>query len=216
MGVRIKICGITTPEAAIAASELGADAVGFVFAESPRRVTIDTASELASRLSPFITRVAVFRHPELSSVSEVASELAPDVIQTEPTADIVAALRGHPRLLPVFHDGPDLSERITDYATNLGPGDAVLLEAAGRGGRGTAPSWERASAVARSTRLVLAGGLSPTNVQDAILTVRPYAVDVSSGVESRPGIKDPELIAEFIAATREAENKMEAFFEPAR
>lgn len=210
MGIRVKICGITTPEAALAASDAGADAVGFVFAESPRRIAIDAALELSSHLSPLVTRIAVFRHPEPSSVDEVISELRPDVIQVEPTPGIEATVELRSRLLPVFHDSTDVSGRIANYMVSRNPGDAVLLEAPGRGGRGAAPSWQRAAEVAQSVHLVLAGGLSPLNVEEAILTVAPYAIDVSSGVESSPGVKDPRLIEKFIAAARRAGERIES------
>lgn len=216
MGIRVKICGITTPEAALAASDAGADAVGFVFAESPRRIAIDTALELTSHLSPLVTRVAVFRYPEPASVDEVISELRPDVVQTEPTTDIEATVGLRSRLLPVFHDSIDLSDRIASYMVSRNPGDAVLLEASGRGGRGAAPSWQRAAGVAQSVYLVLAGGLSPLNVEEAVLTVAPYAVDVSSGVESSPGVKDPRLIEKFIAAARQAGERIESTMGPQR
>ena len=109
-----------------------------------------------------------------------------------------------------------MAERVTGYTTDRAPGDAVLLEGQGTGGRGEPPSWGRAADVARITPLVLAGGLTPHNVVDAILHVRPHAVDVSSGVESQPGIKDPGLIAQFIEAARRAERQMEIMDEPAR
>ena len=216
MGIRVKICGITTLEAALAASDAGADAVGFVFAESPRRIAIDTALELTSHLSQLMTRVAVFRYPEPSSVDEVISELRPDVVQVEPTTDIEATVAFRSRLLPVFHDSPDLGERITSYMINRNPGDAVLLEAPGRGGRGAAPSWQRAVKVAQSVNLVLAGGLSPLNVEEVVMAVAPYAVDVSSGVESSPGVKDPRLIEKFIAAARRAGERIESTIGPLR
>ena len=213
MGVRIKICGVTTVEAAEAASALGADAVGFVFADSPRQVNIDTALQLARPLSPMITRVAVFRYPSAASVRDVLRHFQPDIIQTEPSVDVTDAIGDLARLLPVFHDSQDLAERVAIYTADRAPGDAVLLEGQGRGGRGEPPSWERAADVARVTPLVLAGGLAPHNVVDAILKVRPHAVDVSSGVESKPGIKDPGLIAQFIEAARRAERQMETTME---
>ncbi len=203
-------------EAAEAASALGADAVGFVFADSPRQVSIDTALELARHLSPMITRVAVFRYPSAASVSDVLRHFHPDVIQTEPSVDVTDAIGDSARLLPVFHDSEDLAKRVAGYTADRAPGDAVLLEGQGRGGRGEPPSWERAADIARITPLVLAGGLTPHNVVDAILNVRPHAVDVSSGVEAKPGIKDPDLIAQFIEAARRAERQMEIMEEPAR
>ncbi len=207
MRVRIKVCGITTPEAAVAASELGVDAVGFVFfAESPRHLTAERAVELASHLSPLVTRVAVFRHPRSSEIAEVVSRFCPQVIQAEPAAEVSAAIPSHILHLPVFHDGSDLEERVAKFAAQAGNDTTVVLEASGRGGRGLAPNWTTAAEMARSVRLVLAGGLTPDNVAEAIRSVRPYAVDVSSGVEARPGVKDPKLIEEFVTAVRDAQD----------
>ena len=207
MRVRIKVCGITTPEAAVAASELGVDAVGFVFfAESSRHLSAERAVELASHLSPLVTRVAVFRHPRNSEIAEVVSRFCPQVIQAEPAAEVSAAIPSHILHLPVFHDGSDLGERVARFAAHAGNDTTVVLEASGRGGRGLAPNWTRAAEMARSVRLVLAGGLTPDNVAEAIRSVRPYAVDVSSGVEKKPGVKDPKLIEEFVTAVRDAQD----------
>ncbi len=209
MRVRIKICGITDPAAAVAASDTGADAVGFVFyPPSPRNLEPDAATDLARHLSPLVTRVAVFRSPEGRDIIKVASTFHPHVIQVEPTADIVAAIPDSVALLPVFHEGPNLDNEVAGLATLSGAAPTIVLEAAGTGGRGLTPDWDRAAKLAKSTNLVLAGGLSPDNVVEAIRTVRPWAVDVSSGVESSPGIKDPKLIAAFVAAVREAEMEM--------
>ncbi len=209
MRVRIKICGITDPAAAVAASDTGADAVGFVFyPPSPRNLEPDAATDLARHVSPLVTRVAVFRSPERRDIIKVASTFHPHVIQVEPTADIVAAIPDSVALLPVFHEGPNLDNEVAGLATLSGAAPTIVLEAAGTGGRGLTPDWDRAAKLAKSTNLVLAGGLSPDNVVEAIRTVRPWAVDVSSGVESSPGVKDPKLIAAFVAAVREAEMEM--------
>ena len=214
MRTRIKICGVTTAEAVEAACEMGADAVGFVFAESPRRVDIDTAIALAEHLSPFVTRVAVFRYPELDVVTDVLRQFRPNVAQTEPSPELVRGIDGHADLLAVFHDSLDLVDRVARFHAEVGRTTPVLLEAPGRGGRGAAPDWARAADMAKTTPVVLAGGLTPENVEEAILTVRPYAVDVSSGVESDPGIKDPRRIAEFILAARRAEQQLATTPEP--
>lgn len=210
MGVRVKVCGITSPEAAIAAAEAGADAVGFVFADSPRRVDPREAVELASHLPPFVTKVAVFRYPTSNDVSEVISRFRPDVLQVEPCVGILDAVRDGFDMLPVFHDGPDVVSQIDYFLQSIGRRSAVLLEASGRGGRGVAPNWNRAAIMADRLRLVLAGGLTSKNVGDAIRQVRPHAVDVSSGVESSTGIKDPARIAEFVRSVREAEARSSA------
>ena len=142
-----------------------------------------------------MTRVAT---PIFDAARAAIEAIGPDLVQAEPSDDLERALDGRARLLPVLHDGPDL-------LTHLPVGAAtVLLEAEGRGGRGVSPDRARAAALARRVRLVLAGGLTPENVGAAIAAVRPYAVDVSSGVESSPGVKDPRRIAAFIAAVRRA------------
>ncbi len=209
MRVRVKICGITTAEAAAAASEAGADAVGYVFADSPRRVRIEQALVLSGWLGAFVTRVAVFRHPAPDEVGDVVRALRPEMVQSEPAGDLAETLGGESELLAVFHDTPTLGSRVREYVgrslERCNGRPAILLEAPGRGGRGIRPSWDRAAAVARDARLVLAGGLTPENVADAIRAVRPYAVDVSSGVEGRPGVKDPARIEAFMAAVRRAE-----------
>ena len=199
MSLRVKICGVTSPEAVEAAVAAGADAIGFVLAaDSPRRLAPADARRLAALVPPFVARVAVLRHPSFDEARAAIDAIAPDLVQAEPSTAIERAIEGRVRLLPVLHDGPGLLERLPFGAP------AVLLEAEGRGGRGLAPDLERAAALARRVRLVLAGGLTPDNVAAAIAAVRPFAVDVSSGVESSPGVKDPRRIAAFIAAARAA------------
>jgi phosphoribosylanthranilate isomerase len=198
--VRVKICGVTDIAGAQAAVAAGADAIGFVFAPSPRRVDLERALAIAATIPPFVARVVVFRHPDPAAVLEVAATLRPDVVQTEVDASLLEALAGRIRLLPVVHDGPDLERDVAYVQGALGDRNPVLIEAAGPGGRGAAPDPERAAALARRVPLVLAGGLRPDNVAAAIALVAPYAVDVSSGVESSPGVKDPDLVAAFVKA----------------
>ena len=208
MRVRVKICGITTDQAAHAAAEAGADAAGFVFAVSPRRVDVRLAAKLMADLPAFVTRVAVFRNPARMDMVLVLEECPPDVIQAEPTPDVLKVARGGPRLLPVFHDGHRLTSELHEYLAGNRVCAEVLLESAGRGGCGEMPDWNRAAEVARKIPLVLAGGLTPANVRDAICRVRPAGVDVSSGVESSPGVKDPARIHDFVRAVREAEESV--------
>jgi phosphoribosylanthranilate isomerase len=213
---------VTGPAGLDAAVEAGADAIGFVLAPSPRRLRLEDAARLAERLPPFVTRVAVLRHPGAAAVRAACDALSPHLVQAEPAPGLAAAVRaagGGAALLPVLHDGPALlRRRIPGGRANDGGGasgggaggaGAVLLEARGRGGRGAAPDWARAALLARRVRLVLAGGLTPENVGAAIRAVRPYAVDVSSGVESAPGIKDPRLVWRFIAAAHAAARDLE-------
>jgi len=194
--VQVKICGIGTEEAALAADHAGASAVGFVFADSPRRVTPEEAARLAALLDPSIARVAVFRHPTAAEVARVLEAFPADVVQVESGPGATAGRDAGVRILPVLHDGPDLLADLRSLESAFR--DGILLEAPGRGGRGVRPDWNRAAKLAEHVPLVLAGGLTPENVGAAIRQVRPAAVDVSSGVESTPGRKDPDLILEFV------------------
>jgi len=212
MRIRVKICGVTSAAALDAAVEAGADAIGFVLAPSPRRLRLEDAARLAARLPPFVTRVAVLRHPAVAAVRAACDALAPHLVQAEPVPGLSTAVRaaaGCARLLPVLHDGPALLRRPLPSGPVNGGSSAVLLEARGRGGRGAVPDWARAALLARRVRLVLAGGLTPENVGEAIRKVRPYAVDVSSGVESAPGVKDPRLVRSFIDAAHAAARDIE-------
>ena len=191
----MKICGLSTPRAVAAAVEAGADAVGFVFAESPRQVTPKRARQLCADLSPVMIRVAVMRHPVAAEWQAVAEGFDPDWLQTD--AGDFAGLDVPERFgrLPVYRESQALAP-----ATD----EPVLFEAA-VSGQGALADWQRAAELARAHKLVLAGGLTPDNVGEAITTVRPWGVDVSSGVESKRGVKDIGRIAAFVQAVREAE-----------
>jgi phosphoribosylanthranilate isomerase len=199
----VKICGLSTPRAVSEAIHAGADAIGFVFAESPRQVTPKRAAQLCRDVSPAIIRVAVMRNPTPDEWRRVADEFAPDWLQTEAGDFARLDLPEGISRLPVFRDRPDL-----DMAA-FGREELVLFEAA-ESGQGVQADWRRAAelvaGMGADRQLVLAGGLRPENVGAAIATVRPWGVDVSSGVESRRGVKDPERIAAFMAAVREAES----------
>jgi phosphoribosylanthranilate isomerase len=207
--VRVKICGVTREDAIDAAAEAGADAVGFVFAESPRRVSVSRALELSLRVPPFVARVAVFRHPSERDVREVRERLAPAWVQSDFEDRGIVATAAGSAFVPVLRDGPCLED---DLGRLLGeakaPRPVVLFESV-VSGAGRVADWSRAAALAGRTRLVLAGGLSERNVEDAILRVRPWAVDVSTGVEAEPGRKDPARIAAFVAAVRRGERRLE-------
>jgi phosphoribosylanthranilate isomerase len=201
--VFVKICGLSTPRAVDEAIRAGADAIGFVFAESPRRVTPKQAARLCRTVSPAIIRVAVMRHPTRDEWQRVVDEFAPDWLQTEAGDFAGLDLPESISRLPVFRDTPELD------MTALNREERLLFEAP-LSGQGLQADWQRAAtlvaAMGTGRQLVLAGGLTPENVGAAIATVRPWGVDVSSGVESRRGVKDPERIAAFMTAVREAES----------
>jgi phosphoribosylanthranilate isomerase len=205
----VKVCGVTTPEAAREICDAGVDALGCVFTESPRRVGIDAARAIAAVIPPFVTRVAVFRHPRPDEIEAVLAAFGPHLVQVEPDDRLPDLSRGASRYLPVFHDGDHVADEIERFVAGPSKAGSVHFEAAGRGGRGVAPDWDRAAAIARRVPMVLAGGLTPSNVRQAIRRVRPFAVDVSSGVESSPGVKDPDLVRQFVQNVR-AESWLES------
>lgn len=201
MRVFVKICGLTTPDDLRAAIEAGADAVGFVFAASPRRLTPEDAADLSALVPAGIVRVAVMRHPLPEEWEEVAGLVGPDWLQTEARDFSSLRLSSHVEALPVYRDIPGLDTAAIARETR------ALFEAASSGA-GETPDWKRAASLATLTRLVLAGGLTPDNVGEAIRRVRPWGVDVSSGVEVTRGVKDPERIRAFIAAVRSVEKEL--------
>lgn len=190
----IKICGMTTPEAVAAALAAGVDAIGFVFADSPRQLTLEDAVNLAAPARGQVRCVAVTRHPSQRYLDEVLTGFRPDVLQTD--ADDLRVLRV-PReveLLPVFRDWDGSQSRLP----------ARLLFEGPMSGSGTQCDWTTAQRLAPRTQLVLAGGLDAGNVATAISAVQPFGVDVSSGVEERPGVKSPAEVVRFAAAARSA------------
>ncbi len=189
----IKICGMTTSEGVEAALAAGADAIGFVFAASPRRVTVELACRLAECARGKVRCVAVTRHPGQPLVDEILRGFRPDVLQSD------AADLEHLRL-------PDTLERLPVVrAWRAGqPLPARLLFEGAASGAGRTCDWDSAAEAARRAQLVLAGGLTAGNVAAAIAAVVPFGVDVSSGVEARPGVKSPEQINRFVTAARAA------------
>lgn len=192
----VKVCGLTTPDAVAAAIDAGVDAVGFVFAESKRKVTAQQAAALARDVPRDILRVAVMLHPSQAQLDEVWSEFRPDVLQTDvddlATLQVPAGLQ----VTPVFRAGRELPSTLPPRLLFEGPVS----------GTGETTDWSIAARLAARTQLILAGGLKPTNVAEAIAAARPFGVDVSSGVEARPGVKDPAKIYEFVRNARAADN----------
>lgn len=198
--VRVKICGITNVPDALAAARLGADLLGLVFAPSPRRVTPRQAWEIVAVLPPGVQTVGVFVDAPLEQVQEIRRHCGLHLVQlhgSESEGEAAALGPGVIKALKV-EAGKTLDCRAY-------PGATLLLDThvPGRqGGTGRSFDWDRAVEVARRRQVILAGGLSPANVSRAIEIVKPYAVDVSSGVENKPGRKDHDQIASFIARAK--------------
>ena len=210
---RIKICGITREQDLDAAVAAGADAVGFVlYPPSPRRVTVERAAELARRLPPFVTPVLLVVNEPVEAVRAARAVLPQAVIQfhgDESPAHCQAVGGAWLRAarIPLKPSGApfDLVKYAADYAGAQG----ILLDAEvdGFGGSGKTFDWSLIPSNAGS-RIVLSGGLTPANVTDGISQLRPWAVDVSSGVESSKGVKDPEKIHQFVAAVRAGDERL--------
>lgn len=195
---RVKVCGITTEEDAHLAADLGADALGFVFyPPSPRYVPLPKAREILRDLPPFLATVGVFVDNSYPEIDAVLSECALTAIQLHGRESPDFCLRFAVKVIKAFRvRGRELPPEIRRYRT-----DAILLDGYREGvpgGTGATFPWEVALEANRYGRVILAGGLNCQNVRQAIETAHPYAVDVSSGVESEPGRKDPIRLAEFI------------------
>jgi phosphoribosylanthranilate isomerase len=212
VAIWVKICGLTSRDAVEAAVAAGADAVGFVFAPSKRQVTTAQATQLAQDVPRRIPRVAVMLHPTQSQLDEVWSGFRPDVLQTDVEDLETLQVPTELAVMPVVRGGgvglkPDLQPQHTTGAVGraLARHPRILFEGP-VSGAGSTSDWQSAAHLARTTELVLAGGLNATNVADAIAAVRPFGVDVSSGVEASPGVKDPTRIHEFVRRARAAAN----------
>ncbi|QYK46921.1 MAG: phosphoribosylanthranilate isomerase [Phycisphaeraceae bacterium] len=204
---RIKICGIRDIDSAIACANAGADAIGFVFVKaSPRAITPDEAFEIQASLPPFLSTVGLFKNASLDFFC--------DAEETCPTT--MVQLHGDESDQLIQQCGPNLIKAIKfDAATiakdlarlsKINEVDAILVDGSS-GGQGTSFDWSalKPHADALDLPLIVSGGLTPDNVADAIRILRPFAVDVSSGVESAPGVKDPALIHAFCDAVRKAD-----------
>ena len=197
----LKICGITRVEDAVHAVREGATAVGFVFVpSSPRYIEPTRAATIARVLPPDITRVGVFVNESPALVRTIVTTVHLGVVQLhgEETTEYADTLS-----IPVIRAmALDEAER-TDWPPHV-PLLLDAIDAHGRGGTGRAIDWTRAATIAARRSVILAGGLLPQNVATAIAAVRPTGVDVSSGVEVAPGIKDADKVTEFLAAARAA------------
>lgn len=198
----LKVCGITRVEDAEAARGLGYDAVGMVFAESPRQVTPDQARSICRSLPPSVLRVGVFVNADSDEVGILVEYCGLDLVQFhgEESPGEVARF-GAKAIKALRLRGPDELAIIDNY-----PGVfAILLDAWDpvlRGGTGAICDWGLAAGASRRTKVVLSGGLNPSNVMRAVAEVHPFGVDVCSGVELAPGIKDHDLMRAFVHEAR--------------
>ena len=195
----IKVCGMTTDEAIHAALEAHVDAIGFVFAaESKRYVTPERARDLAIPARGKAKRIAVTRHPTQHDIDDILAIFRPDILQTD--AEDFATLK-----LPASLERLPVVRASTSEPRAL---PARLLFEGPVSGTGIPADWNAARQLALRAELILAGGLTPNNVADAIRVVCPFGVDVSSGVEQSPGIKSPEKIVTFVRSARAASREL--------
>ncbi len=209
----IKVCGITTPKAINAARTAGADAVGFVFAPSPRRVSLEDARELARLITPGIARIGVFVNPSEEEIYRANRAVKLDWLQLHgdetPEQCQMLGSQGYLIMKGLQVGGHRHLEKVRKYAR---VSDAVLLDCQHpelRGGTGETIDWDLAKEASTlsaeaGSRLVLAGGLQPENVHQAIATVQPGGVDASSGLEREPGVKDVQKIVKYVEGARRA------------
>lgn len=208
---RIKICGIRDEESAFAAADAGADAIGLVFyRQSPRYIEPEEAWQLVGMMPPFLSSVGLFVNADLERFMNTEELCPTDMSQLhgQESEDLVRQC-GPNVIKAVRFDAATIDAELARWDA-VDEVDAVLVDGSA-GGQGTSFDWTGLAAAGKRLRkpLILAGGLTPENVGEAIRIVRPYAVDVSSGVESAPGVKDPDLIEAFCRAVRRADTECE-------
>ena len=197
MSVLVKVCGLREKHHVDDAVEAGADALGFVFAESPRQVTPALARSISEHVPAQVKRVAVMLHPGNDEWLAVLKEFAPDVLQTDSRDFDSLEVPETVERWPVYREGNSAPDS-----------DATYVYEGPKSGHGETVDWSAAAELARRGNMVLAGGLNPDNVAKAIRRVQPFGVDASSGLESAPGQKDSHRITEFISAARAAEKTL--------
>jgi phosphoribosylanthranilate isomerase len=203
---RVKICGLTTIADVDAAVHEGVDAIGLVFADSPRLVTPKQAVSITDDLPAFVSTVAVFKEASAYEIESVWKIVRSTYVQKNAGVTAPSSLDGaEPRVIHVHRFGPrSINQILSDSAAH----DVLLVEGE-RSGVGQTIDWPAVAPLTRQRRIILAGGLTPDNVAQAIRTVRPYGVDVSSGVESSPGRKDPIKIRDFLQAVRDVDRELQ-------
>lgn len=191
---KVKICGVTNLEDALAAVEFGADALGFIFAESPRKVSAETVKAIVDQLPPFVTKVGVFMNSELSEVKDIMAESGVDIAQLHGSESPEFCSALFPAVIKAFTTQTlPTTDQLHRYKVA-----AYMIDK--QKGSDTLPQdlWGTARDLSSYGRIILAGALIPENVAEAIAIARPYAVDVASGVEKEPGKKDHHKMQLFI------------------
>jgi phosphoribosylanthranilate isomerase len=204
--IRVKVCGITNLDDALAATEMGADALGFVLAPSPRQVSPEDLRRLVAELPPFITKVGVFVNSPLDEVRRIMSNCGLDLAQLHGSESPEYCEALFPRAIKAFQ----VKDATVLKQLPLYRASAYLLDGYHsklKGGSGQSFDWEILQQAKGLGRIILSGGLTPENVARAIAVAKPYGVDVASGVEARPGKKDHTKLAAFIKAVKESESE---------
>lgn len=200
--VRIKICGITSVEDAILAADLGADALGFMFYRGSKRyIPPETARDIINRLPPFIVTVGVFVNQKLDEIRYLKEKVGFDIVQLHGDESPEFCRELGERVIKAIR----IKESVNSKEVESYPSRAILFDTysqKGYGGTGESFRWEVLRELKTTKKVILSGGLTPENVSEAIKIVKPYAVDVSTGVEERPAKKDPEKLKKFIEAVR--------------
>ena len=198
----VKICGVTSEEDALLAVAMGADAVGFIFAPSPRQIAPQKAADIGKRLPAEIVTVGVFRDESRQRVVDTIHHARLRAVQLhgrESPADSHWIRQRVRLVIKAFAAGGPELDAADDYGA-----DAILVDSA-TPGSGDVFDWSLAEGAPSNRRVILAGGLTPANVADAVRAARPWGVDVASGVESAPGRKDATKVRAFVAAAKAAE-----------
>jgi phosphoribosylanthranilate isomerase len=224
----VKICGMTTADDALAAAEFGADAIGMLFAPSKRRITVERGKEIASALPKTMEKVGVFYDEAAPTVEEIAAEVGLTAVQLHGDESPAYAknlfrhfprrTRAQMRVFKTLHVGNGVEGVAREFLREKCV-DGLLLDSVVhdvttgetvRGGTGQTFDWKRTGdflpGIERETRVIVAGGLSPVNVSEAVRVMQPWGVDVCSGVESEVGKKDLKKLKEFVSAARAARN----------
>lgn len=197
----VKICGTTTEEDALLAVAMGADAIGFIFAPSPRQVAVPVVRDIVRRLPPEVVTVGVFRNQAPEQVVKIVNGIGLRAAQLhgrEPAEGVRFVVERVPMVIKAFVAGDPAIAKAKEF------GAQVLMIDAPSPGSGQVFDWRLADGVPAGSRVLMAGGLTPDNVADAIGQVKPWGVDVVTGVEAEPGHKDPVKLRAFVAAARAA------------